>query len=75
MARPKTEYRNEVKTRVSDRAYEGIQEFLRKNGYSSEARGISDLLEFALFGAVGTVPVQLVGSCHGLAQFGTKTAA
>jgi hypothetical protein len=75
MARPKTEFRNEVKTRVSDRAYEGICEFVRKNGYVSEARGISDLLELALFGAVGTVPVYLSGSCHELAQFGTKTHA
>ena len=75
MARPKTEYRNEVKTRVSDPVYEAVQSYIEKHGYASEARGISDLLELALFGVIGSVPTPLQDFRPGLGQFGTKTPA
>lgn len=75
MARPKTEFRNEVKTRVTDRAYEAVQMYMQANRCASEARAISDLLELALFGTVGSVPEALAVSSHGIAQFGPKTPA
>lgn len=75
MARPKTEYRNEVKTRVTDRAYEAVQMYMQSNRCASEARAISDLLELALFGTVGSVPFDLADSSHELGQFGPKTHA
>jgi len=56
MARPKTDFRNEVKTRVRDATYDALQQYMRDNRSASEARAISDLLELALFGVVGTVP-------------------
>lgn len=74
MARPKTDRRNELKTRVRDATYEAVQQYKAENR-CSEAQAISDLLELALFGVVGTVPVALVDSRHELAQFGTKTPA
>lgn len=75
MARPKTEFRNELKTRVTDRAYEAVQLYMQSNRCASEARAISDLLELALFGTVGSVPQDLIDNSHGMAQFGTKTQA
>lgn len=70
MARPKTEFRNELKTRVSDRVYEGVQQFLAANRCASEARAISELLELALFGTVGSVPQPLADSRHETAHRG-----
>lgn len=75
MSRPKTDFRNELKTRVNDRAYEAVQQYIRENRCGSEARAIADLLDIALFGMIGSVPQALVGSRHELAQFGTKTHA
>ena len=70
MARPKTEFRNELKTRVSDRVYDGVQQFLATNKCASEARAISELLELALFGTVGSVPPVLPDNSHEMAQSG-----
>lgn len=54
MARPRTEFRNELKTRVPDPVYDGVKAFQAENGIDSESRAISKLLEIALFGTVGT---------------------
>lgn len=75
MARPKTEFRNELKTRTTDRVYDGVQQYIAANRCASEARAISELLELALFGTVGSVPSLIADSSHGMAQSGTKTPA
>lgn len=75
MARPKTEFRNELKTRVTDPVYDGVQQYMQANRCASEARAISELLELALFGTIGSVPQCLVDGSHGMAQSGTKTPA
>lgn len=75
MARPKTDFRNELKTRVTDTVYDGVQQYIAANRCASEARAISDLIELALFWTVGIVPQDLVHNSHGLAQSGTKTTA
>lgn len=75
MARPKTDFRNELKTRVTDTVYDGVQQYMSANRCASEARAISDLLELALYGTVGSIPQCLTGSSHGMAQSGTKTPA
>ena len=54
MARPRTDFRNEMKTRVTDRVWEGVKQFQSENRIDSESRAISKLLEIALFGTVGT---------------------
>lgn len=74
MARPKTEYRNELKTRVSDRVFEGVQRFMATHRCASEARAISDLLELALFGTDGSFPVPLTDNYHQPAQSGPEMA-
>jgi len=56
MARPKTEFRNELKTRVTDRTYDALQQYILANRCSSESRATSELLELALFGRFGTLP-------------------
>lgn len=75
MARPRTEFRNEMKTRVPDRVYEGVQRFRDENRIDSESRAISQLLELALYGTVGSVPGVFEDDSHGMAQSGTKTRA
>ena len=75
MARPKTEFRNEIKTRVTDRAYEAVHTYMLANSCASEARAVSELLELALFGAVGSIPTSLVVRSHEMAQLGTEIAA
>lgn len=73
MARPRTEFRNELKTRTTDRVYDGLQQYMAANRCASEARAISELLELALFGTNGSVPPNLIHSSHEMAQSGTKT--
>lgn len=75
MARPKTDFRNELKTRVRDHTYEAVQRYMADNRCASEARAISDLLEIALFGVVGSVPTDLSGNSHEMGRSGTKTQA
>jgi hypothetical protein len=75
MARPKTEFRNELKTRVADRTYEGVQRYLAENRCTSEARAIAELLDLALFGMVGSVPGLLADIRPEMGQCGTKTQA
>lgn len=75
MARPKTDFRNELKTRVRDATYDAVQRYMADNKCASEARAISDLLEIALFGVVGSVPMDLASNSPELAQSWTKTKA
>ncbi|WP_434513801.1 hypothetical protein AB6Q56_14565 [Dechloromonas sp. ARDL1] len=70
MARPKTEYLNEMKTRVPDPVFEGVKAFQEENGFDSESRAISKLLEIALFGTVGTLPTDHLQSSPGVSQSG-----
>ena len=73
MARPKTDFRNEMKTRVTDTVWEGVKQFQSENRIDSEARAISQLLELALYGTLHNVPQSLVHDSHEMAQLGTKT--
>ena len=75
MARPKTEYRNEIKSRVSDRVYEGLMRYQTAKRCASEARAISDLLEIALFGMEGSFPFPLTDNCHQPAFRGPEMTA
>lgn len=63
-----------MKTRVTDRTYEALQTYMEAGNYSSEARAVADLLDLALFGAVGSVPKRLACNSHEMAVFGMKTA-
>jgi len=63
MARPRTRYRNEVKGRLSDPAYERLEMYKRLNGVS-ESRAIGDLIEMILCGVMATMPALLVDNSH-----------
>lgn len=75
MARPRTEFRNELRTRVTDRVYEAVQRYLQVHRCGSEARAIADLLEVALFGMEGSEPHLGADSSANLSQFETKMSA
>ena len=54
MPRPKSDRRNELKSRVNDRVYDGLLVFMKTRGVESESDAIAVLLEFALFGMGGS---------------------
>lgn len=54
MPRPKSDRRNELKSRVSDRVYDGLLQFMKTRGVENESDAIAVLLEFALFGMGGS---------------------
>ena len=71
----RTEYRNEVKTRLSDRAYEGMQAFKALHGIESDSAALSRITDLMLFGTVGNLPANLIDRSAGAAQNGTRMAA
>jgi hypothetical protein len=54
MPRPKSDRRNEIRSRVNDRVYGGLLEFMKLRGLVSGSEALAILLEFALFGAAGS---------------------
>ncbi|HGF4015195.1 hypothetical protein [Burkholderia cenocepacia] len=56
----RAEYRNEVKTRLRDAAYEALQTWKALHGIDSDSAALARLTELMLFGVVGTLPAQLV---------------
>jgi hypothetical protein len=71
----RTEYRNEVKTRVDDQTYEGLRAFMALNGIDHDSVGVARALRLFLFGSVGTLPANLLDRSAALARFGTEVAA
>ncbi|MCA7976781.1 hypothetical protein LGM57_10660 [Burkholderia cepacia] len=59
--KPRAEYKNEVKTRLRDRVYDALQIYKQLHGIDSDSAALNRVVEVALFGAVGTLPAQLVG--------------
>lgn len=54
MPRPKSDRRNELKTRVNDRVYTCLLEFMETRGLASESEALAALVEYALFGVAGS---------------------
>lgn len=48
----RAEYRNEVKTRLTDEVYERLQIFKRVHGIESDSAALSRLVEMALCGVL-----------------------
>lgn len=57
----RAEFRNEVKTRLRDRAYEALQHFKVVQGIESDSAAMARITEQFLLGAVGTLPADLIG--------------
>lgn len=73
MARPATEYRNEVKARLRDDAYAAVQSVMRLYD-CSESRAVAILVERGSFGMVGRMPADLGDNSHELAINGPVMA-
>lgn len=56
----RAQFRNEVKTRLPDRTYSGVQAFKRLHGIESDSAALCRLAELQLFGTVGNLPVNLL---------------
>lgn len=71
----RTEARNEVKTRLSDREYEGMQAFKALHGIESDSAALARITSLLLFGTVGNLPANLIDRSAGAARLGTLVAA
>ncbi|MBR8380741.1 hypothetical protein KDW20_33720 [Burkholderia cenocepacia] len=71
----RAEFRNEVKTRLRDRVYDALQFYKQLHGIDSDSAALNRIAEVALFGVVGTLPVQLAGVSADLGQSGQKVNA
>lgn len=71
----RTEYRNEVKTRVDDQTYDGLKAFMVLNGIDHDSVGVARVLKLFLFGSVGSFPANLLDRSAALSQYGTKETA
>lgn len=68
-------YRNEIKTRVEDPVYEGMQAYKALHGIDSDSAAVARILKLFLFGTVGTLPANLIGVSVSTAQNGAHVAA
>ncbi|MFP4895611.1 hypothetical protein [Paraburkholderia sp. EG304] len=71
----RTEYRNEVKTRLSDRTYDGMQAFKALQGIESDSAAMARMADLFLFGTVGNLPSNLIDRSANSADTGTPVAA
>ncbi|MDR3381763.1 hypothetical protein [Cupriavidus basilensis] len=71
----RSEFRNEVKTRLSDEDYAALQAFRQMSGFDSDSMALARAVRLALRGVVGTLPVALSGVSAEVAQVGTRVAA
>jgi hypothetical protein len=65
-------FRNEVKTRVEDPVYDGLQAFKSLHGIDSDSAAVARILKLFLFGTVGTLPANLIGLSVALSQQGAS---
>lgn len=62
---------NEVKTRLTDRAYDALQTFKQLHGIESDSAALSRITSLFLLGHVGTLPAQLVAGSVRVGAYGT----
>lgn len=72
--RRRAHFRNEVKTRLPDRVYCGLQAFKRLQGIESDSAALCRLAELQLFGTVGNLPVDLTGVSADMGRHGMGLA-
>lgn len=71
----RAEYRNEVKTRLEDPVYEGMQAFKSIYGIDSDSAALARITKLFLFGTVGTLPANLLDRSAASSQSGTPVIA
>jgi hypothetical protein len=68
-------YRNEVKTRLEDPVYEGMQAFKALNGIDTDSAALARITKLFLFGTVGTLPANLMDRNAASARSGNAVIA
>lgn len=71
----RSEYRNEVKTRLKDRTYDAMQQYKVLQGIESDSAALARIAELMLLGVVGNLPSNLLDRSDEAAQSGTRMAA
>ena len=74
MAR-RSEYRNEVKTRLPDRTYDAMQQYKALQGIESDSAALARIAELMLLGVVGNLPSNLLERSDEVAQTRPRLAA
>jgi len=73
--RRRASFRNEVKTRLPDRTYCGLQAFKKLHGIESDSAALCRLADLQLFGTVGNLPSNLMELSAETGRSGTMLAA
>lgn len=71
----RSEYRNEVKTRLPDRTYDAMQQYKALQGIESDSAALARIAELMLLGVVGNLPLNLLERSDEVAQTRTRMAA
>lgn len=61
MSSARAAYRNEVKTRLTDRTYDGLRAYMALHGIDHVSVALERVANLYLFGTVGTLPANLLG--------------
>jgi hypothetical protein len=71
----RAEYRNDVKTRLTDEEYEAMQTFKALHGIDSDSAALARIARLLLLGVVGTLPANLTGVSSISGQSGRRQVA
>ena len=71
----RAEFRNEVKTRLTDEEYGAMQTFKALHGIESDSAALARITRLLLLGVVGTLPADLTGVSADLGQGGPRRVA
>jgi hypothetical protein len=74
MAR-RAQYRTEIRTRLDDRLYEGIQAYKTLNRLASDSEALNRIVDLFLFGTVGSLPANLITVSAEVSQMETTEDA
>jgi hypothetical protein len=74
MSRKRSDYRNELKTRIDDASYDALQIYKHLNAIDSDSAAVARIIRMYLLGAVGTLPASLTQGSAGVGQIGTGVA-
>jgi hypothetical protein len=71
----RTEYRNELKTRVPDEIVEALRAWKALHGVQHDSSAVERILRLHLFGSIGSLPADLIDRSAYAVHSGTRVAA
>jgi hypothetical protein len=71
----RAEFRNEVKTRLEDPVYEGLQAYKALHGIDHDSAALARIAKLFLFGTIGTLPANLLSVSVASSQVGSAVTA